>query len=515
MATKNYTSFYDVRIDLGLYLAISTGDVLTLDLLPAVAKDRYQWIVDNWVKLYVRFQNYANGNETLLSALDDFNRSVQSTQLGNPANVLGDGQKINLYSPFLSLITSTEIIPTKDEQDFIRNEQQRINAFDISSFRSMTTYLKNQMVLTAQYIGLGDSNAATLQGQGLAPTKRSATVEDLQVLDQAIDLERFVEGIVVDFKNKQGKPPNLLQAANTNLDPNSGITVLDTYQSYVAVPFEKSLTEMAQKYLGSGDRWFELVTVNNLKAPYVDLYGEKLLLLASGSGSSVTIQDIKKEWLNVGVKIKIGSIKIREQTRIVEKINDNKDGTLTLFLSGERDLSSFKTTESASVRVYQYGTVNESSMIYIPLQTTSPLTKKPTPMSDELRRLTLQDLSFGVDIQKDESTGDFVIDQTGDFQKCYAVNNLRQTIHNILQTQIGDNKWHTEYGITTQIGDTWKSSLTEAQQIGDTITSAVLQDNRIRSCVVTKLEVQGTSLALGLLVVLRDSSIPIPLSFIE
>jgi len=514
MASKLYTSFYELKVDLGMYLAWKSNDPYTLDLLPSIARGRYQWLVDNWNTFYPRFKNYANGDQKLENALTDFERSVQSTKLGNTVNVLTYPDKFVLYSPFLFLITFTEIKPNKDEKDFMRRELSRVQGFDISNFRSMVAFLKEQHNLTCDYIGLGDVDAAALRDESIAPRKRSATVEDLATLEDSLELERFIEGIIVQFKQTSGTPPNLLKIGNNNLSADSTVTINDAYKSYISIPFAKSLSQMAYQYLGSADRWFELVTANGLKSPYVDLYGEKQYLVSSGSGNSMTIQDTRKEWISLSCQVYIGSITQKEQPRIVEKINDNKDGTLTIFLSGEKNLSAWKTEEKGFVRVYYPNTVNERSMIYIPLDVTSPLTRVATPSSDELRRLGQQVLAFGVDIQRDERTGDILLDSTGDFKKSYGAANLRQTIHHILSTVRSENQWHPEYGISDSAGDTWFNTLAESEIIALSIQNAILTDSRIKNCVVGNIEALGTSLNISMIVMLQDSTVPIPLSFI-
>lgn len=515
MASKLYTSYYELKVDLGLYLAAITSDPYTLDLLPAIARGRYFWLVDNWLKYKNRFISYANGDQDLESAYLDFERSVQSTQLGNTTNVLVLPDKFVLYSPFLYLISFSEISPTKDEKDYLRREVARVQAFDISTFRSMVSYLKDQHNLTAAFIGLGDEDAAALRNETVPPSKRTAIVDDLATLEQALELEKFIEGIIVDLKNKSGVPPNLLTIANQNLSSDSSIAINDAYKSYVSVPFERSLSEMAFKYLGSTERWFELVTCNNLKSPYVDLYGEKQYFVSSGSGNAITISNSRVEWLTLGTKIVVGSITQKDQTRVVEKINDNQDGTLTVFLSGERDLSLWKTEENAYARVYYPNTLNQNSLVYIPIESLSPLTRLPTPSSDELRRLDQQTLSFGVDAQRDERTGDLLLDSTGDLKKCYGLANLRQTIHHILQTIRGENQWHANYGIPTNVGDQWLSTLQETQAVAISIQDAVLSDGRIKNCIISDLSANGNSLNITMFVVLKDTNVPIPLSFIE
>lgn len=514
MASITYTSFYQVNQDLALYISLKNGESLHLAHIPTIASNRWSWLVSKWSTIKQDFKEFANGEQYLEDNLVDLDRSVQSALIGNDINVLAIPEKFVKYSEFLATITLASITLSKRERDIVNTEVARINNLNITQFREMLAFLKQQSVLTAQYVGLADETSAKMRNTTVVPKKRSANYTDMLVLNAGIDLEKFIEGIVIQLKNTSKKPPNLLQVANSNLDPLTPFQVNTAYRSYSSVPFSGSLQSMAKQYLGSVDAWYELVTVNNLKPPFVDDVGTKISFLSSGSGNTIYIPNTQKESVSISSKIKIGSFRLKEELRVVERVTDNKDGTLTVFLSGEKDLSKLTVADKAYARVFKPGTVTTGSFILIPKEITSSLQNKPTPSSDELRRLDAQLLAFGVDIQRDETTNDIIIDPSGNFKMSYGVANIRQTVMTVLRIEQGELPYQPGIGLPAFIGDQYFGSFSEAQAISDLVKKAVLRDPRFSEAFVLGLQNGGNNFSFNLLAYIQNLDTPIPLSFI-
>jgi hypothetical protein len=514
MADYVYTSFYQLNLDLSLYVAISNSETLNLSMFPSLAASRWTWITKNWTALYPRFKTFAGGNEYLEANLVDFDTSVKSALIGNKANVMEIPEKFNAYSDFLALLTINELDLSNQETTVVDIRLQEVANFGISRFRAMLQYLKRESVLTAQYVGLADETSARIRGISLSSKKRSATFSDLASMEAGIELERFIEGIIVQLKSDKITPPNLLINAQNNIDPVSDVNINTAYVSYTSVIFQGSLQKMAQKYLGSPDRWFELVTVNNLKAPFIDENGTKVFLLSSGSGSSLYIGNNYKDSISVSSKVRIGSYTQKEEIRIIERISDNKDGTLTIFVNGEKDLSKLNIADVPYMKIFKPGTVNTGSFILIPSDVRSQARSVPTPKSDELRQLGADLLSFGVDIQRDEKTNDFIVDQTGNFKMSYGLANIRQAVLTSLRTEQGELPYQPQIGIPASIGTEYYGSFSEAQVLSDLISASVKADTRFRSVVVSNLQNGGNSISLDLIAYIRDSDTAIPLSFV-
>jgi hypothetical protein len=335
-------------------------------------------------------------------------------------------------------------------------------------------------------------------------------------LDGIEETIKIIEGIVYDLRQKQNKSPNLIATSNSNIREDSEISFLDIFKSFVNIPFEISLEHMAQKYLGSRDLWYELVTINNLKPPYVDESGEKFLLLAPASSNSVIIRDTRKVDIPVGVSVGIGSYRYREESRIIERTIENEDGTIVLFLSGKPNLNRFLTSDEAFIKIYQPATTRPGVFVKIPLVAQSPLAKQiVTPKLDELRRLDRALLNFGVDIARNERTNDFVVDSNGNFKLAYGIDNVRQTVLYTIRTTQGELPFHPDYGVNTNIGDRYYGTVDEALIFGDVLRNTLLRDKRFLDVQIASVSTTGTSMSLSLLVFIAGSDQPIPLSFVS
>jgi hypothetical protein len=501
--------------DFVLYLSAQKGDAYNLSLFPQMARVRWPWIVSQWDKtLRGVVEPQTQGDDFLKGLLSRFENDIRVVQLGATSfNPFDDSVRTSNYKPLLELMPLTLFKLTDDELSLVREEVARVNALTITDFRNMTQYLRSECALAAQRIGLGDDDAEQVFGYGEVEAQRTYTIGDLDTISSALDLADVIDGVVFGLDNTVSRTPDLLTVANRNIDPTSGVTVRSDYVSSVAVPFESSLEAMAQRYLGDAAQWFELVTINNLQAPFVDLSGTKVSLLATGSGSVVRISDTIKAQVPVGTKVRIGSARYKEESRYVERYVDNLDGTLTLELSGESDLARFTTRELAYLRVYAPHTVNELSLILVPTTLTPGYTRQPVPSADALKRLDESLLAFGVDVKRDDQTGDFVVGGSGDFELVYGVPAIRQAVLYALKTNQGELPWHQRYGITSNIGDIFVGGVDDGIVFAQALQKSLMQDQRYQE--VTLIDVRATpnSISLDFTVKIVGNDTVVPLSF--
>ncbi|MEM4379057.1 MAG: hypothetical protein QXL01_00020 [Thermoplasmatales archaeon] len=512
----NYTNSFDISIDLLIYSSIRTGSQLTLGLLRPIAVNRYFWLAENWSVFYVIFKAAAAGDTILESALENLDRAIQGTKLGNKNNELENNAAYQTFFPLLNLINISDISLTPNEIILKDQEIDRVRKMEIDDFRNMLSFLKKTGALYSEQIGLGDSIAAKYRGTSVTPKRKNATIKDLVALDGNCEAIKLIEGIIFDLQMTQRNEPNLLQISNNNIELPSAVRFLDIYRSFITAPFEISLEHMAKKYLGSQDLWYELVTINKLKPPFVDESGEKFNLLAPAAINNCIIADSRKHDIPVGVSVGIGSFRFREEVRVIERVIENEDGTVVLFLSGKPDLNKFTTEHNAYVRIYSPGTTRTNQYIKIPLTSESPLLAKlGTPRDNELRRLDRALLNFGVDIARDEKTNDILLDSNGNFKKAYGLDNVRQAVLFALRTVRGELPFHPGFGVNLQIGDSFFGTTDEALLFGELIRGTLLRDSRFLDVQILNLATTGTSISLSLLVFIAGSSQPIPLSFVS
>lgn len=514
---KNYTSIFEVSVDYGMYQAVRQGSALTLGFLVPLARNRWTWIVSNWTKLYEFFKGSTGGNQTLLNNLSDLNRAVQSYNLGNISNYLENTKNFEKSFTFLQLIAVSTLKLTPDEIALRDKEIDRVTRFEVEDFLAMRDFVRKEIAIRSSSIGLGDEDADRLVGD-IKPTKkiRNATVKDIGKLAQLETLKNTIAATIYDVQRVTKRPPNLIASANANIDASSPVEFDNTFLSYFTKPFEISLEHMAQKYLGSRDKYFELVSVNNLKPPYVDEAGEKFELLAPAAVNNLVIASTRRNDVPVGTKIRIGSFSQREEARIVERVIFNENNTMILFLSGKQDLNRFSPKEKAYVRIFTPATTRTGEFIFIPVpfNSATPSAKK-TPSSDILRRLSRALRNVGVDIYRDQRTGDFVFDPNGNFKVAAGYDNVRQTVLHALKRRIGELPFHPDYGVNTDIGGIFFGTKDEAVLFGELLRSTILKDARFEQVLIQQLSTTGRSISLKLLVKIAGTDQFVPLAFVS
>jgi hypothetical protein len=511
---KNYTNLLELTTDFSLYMALRLGQPLTLDMYPSLSKNRFKWFVDNWVKLYKRFNDNVGGDQVVRAALTELDRTILAYKLGSNQNPFEDNAKFVSFLPFMRQITLTELSLVKGEKELVDRENSRILKFSIPDFRSMILYLRTGAAQASSLIGKGDVDGGKLFGVEPQKAKRQSTFQDFEQMERVIALQQIIEGVIFDLMQKEDRPPNLLEISNKNIAPGSSVSVNTAYRSVTSVPFSISLEHMAQKHLGDRTKWYELVTVNNLQPPFVDEFGEKFNLVSPGSSGSVTIPDIRSMDIPVAQSVAVGSLKFKEERRVIEKKITNGDGTITLFLSGTQNLSSLLPKDQAYVRVFKPHTVNSGSFIMIPSDVRSPVAGVVSPKKDSLRRLDKALVSFGIDIKRDLATNDILIDQSGNFQLSVGMDNIRQAIHYAVRTTRGELPFHqNSYGIILNIGDVYYGSQDEAVLFSNILIDSLKSDNRYKDIKVTDIKFGGTSMSVTMEVLIEGSDSPIPLSF--
>jgi len=486
---------------------------LTLGHLAKLTADRWSWIVENWDKtLKAQFKTFANGDDYLENNLATLEANIFGWTQGAKINPLRDVSFFQDLSEFFFQIPLANITLTSQEQTFVNMEMKRVSEFTIDTFKAMLRFLESQRDLAFDLIGLGDETYAAVQGKTVAAKQRDGSVDDLVALSYAINTEDFILGIILEFKYQQQQPPNLLQISQDNINTDSSVQLNTAYRSFISVPFTTSLEQMAADYLGSKELWYELATVNNLKPPYVDISGEKTLLLENGSGVSCRVSDQYVDRLRIGQTVGIASRIVPIEYRVIEKATNNGDGTVSIQLRGSDDLSKFKTIHYAYLRVFIPGTVQEFSFVKIPYSIEATFAQTPTPNSQELKMLDKSLYSFGVDLALNEDTGDIVISPQGDLKLQAGVANIRQTVANRIRTIKGQMPLHTDYGIPETLGGFMYGTSTSTQ-IQSLLQNEIRKDARITELQVSNVVISTNGASMRFDVGIQGVDELIPFSF--
>lgn len=510
---QEYTNRTSLFYDLNLWIAWKRSDPLTLGHLPKLTADRWPWIVENWDRtLRVQFKEFANGDDYLENNLATLEANVFGWTQGAKVNPLRDVSFFQDLSEFFLEIPLSSINLTVQEQTFVNLENKRVSELTIDAFKAMLRFLRGQRDLAFDLIGLGDSVYSAVQGKATAAKQREPSTEDLVALSQSVEIENFILGIILEFKYQKQQPPNLLQISQNNISPDSDVSLTTAYRSFIEVPFTTSLEQMAQDYLGTKARWYELVTVNNLKPPYVDVAGERTYLLENGSGVSCRVSDQFVDRVRIGSVVGISSRLVPIEYRVVERVINNGDGTITAQLRGRDDLSRFQTIHYAYLRVFLPGTIQEFSFVKVPFVVTAPLGDVPTPESQSLKLLDKALYSFGVDLALNETTGDLVASAQGDLKLQAGVANIRQTVANRIRTLKGQVPYHLDYGLPETVGDFMFGGST-ASRIQGLLQNELRKDARVTQLVISNVQFSATGAAMQIDVGIQGMTQLVPFSF--
>lgn len=511
-----YTSTDQVFLDTLLYLLIKQSKTLNLGLFPKIAENRWNWLVNDWPKYKKIFKDYAAGNEQLTSKYADLEKEVLGFKTGSRINPFSAGSRFFKYRSFLELISLSELKLTANESQVESEERLRITSLSEDDFKNMIKVLNNQILDITQEVGLGDDDALAIYGIQQKPAKRSATISDLKKISQLKSSVQIVRGLIFDARQKTRRPPNLLRAANENISDDSSVEVLDIYYTYKPIVFEISLQHIAKKYLGNANRWYELVTINNLKPPFIDEIGTKYSILAPPAENSLLISSNPENEIFIGAKIKLGSNAKREAEAVIQQFTINEDNTISVVVFSETaNINDFLPKDDAYVRIFLPSTVRKGSQILIPstIQAAEEISQL-TPQKDFLRKLDSAFIQFGVDISRNEYTGDFEIDNSGNFRLSYGVKAVRQAVLNALKIKTGELNFHPGYGLTLRLGSQYFGSNAEVLAFSDLLRSSILKDQRFESVTINNLNKTESSLAVQFIVKIKGLSDPIPLAFI-
>lgn len=515
-----YTYLDQVLSDYLGYVKVSKNAAFTLADVPTIAIDRWDWLVKNWeLRFYSNFKRTIPKSDFFIDLLKSLNNEIVTQKLFSvtSTNPFLNSIKFIKYKPILSYISLSDIGLTPSEALVLKEEQKRLENLSITDFKDMTFFLRNSAAAAAQTVGLGDNDGVLVQGFSLTESQRRYSVQELEQINDIFDLADEIDGIIYYLQQQTDKQPNLLAVANRNTDQDTQVVFNQSYTAAIAVPFVDSLEAMADKYLNSKDKWFEIATINNLQPPFVDKTGTKEYLLGPGTLASVKISSNQANALKVGTKIKVGSYTVREEIRSILKIVKFDDGTMILSLSGAQDLAKLKLSEKAYVKIYKPQTANEDSLLLIPVNAQSSLIQSKQPSLDVLKRLDKALLDFGVDVRKDEKTGELQVGKNGDFDIVYGMPAVRQAIFSILNININELPFHSNYGIpfANIIGERFYGNVEVAAAFSEILQAVIFADGRYSKVIVQNLTVNETSIAINLIVTVNGSNVIIPLSFVS
>ena len=260
------------------------------------------------------------------------------------------------------------------------------------------------------------------------------------------------------------------------------------------------------RYLGDPQRWLEIVTLNNLRDPYIDEDGFQYALLSNATGRQITVGSNQNLYL--GQRVLLQSATQTPSARAILGIDQLSDTSFLLTLDGQPNLDNFKTADSAYLQAYLPGTVNSQQKIFIPSDLPIPndpnIVVPSSTSGDPLTGLSKVDWLL-------TDSGDIAVNNYGDFRLSYGMTNIIQALKIKLGTVSNTVLLHPEFGAGIKPGTI--NADVSAKQIYTTINSTIQQDSRFSGISNLQITLNGPVLTIALGVILANNTGVFPLTF--
>ncbi len=440
--------------------------------------------------------------------------AVSSGQLGNTAaNAQSIDPALNVFnSPEANFILMDQVplnnlklsAAQQNKVNQVLSDARTLTVDDLKKFRATIQQLALQL---SNNFGSGSAFYSRVYSQPV-PTARLTpmTVDDFDILKSLYDVLQCYDILTattqVDDNNKQ---TNMQYVAGLAQNAGIGFNVPNS-KVIVPVPFGLTVEGIAQRYLGNPQRWLEIVTLNNLRDPYIDENGFQYSLLSNATGRQITVPS--KQNLFLGQRVVLRSATQTPTPRAILDIDQLSDTSFLITLDGAPNLDNFLVSDKVYLQAYLPGTVNSQQKIFIPSDLPVPndpnIIVPSSTSGDPLTGLSKVDWLL-------TDSGDLAINNYGDFRLAYGMTNIIQALKIKLGTVTNTMLLHPSFGAGIKPGTI--NADVSAKQIYSTINTSIQQDSRFQGISTLQISLNGPVLTINLGVILANNTGIFPLTF--
>jgi hypothetical protein len=512
---------YVAIADLNLWIKVTASSPLSLADLPKIIRYRYQYILDNWIfikdTISGRITDYDNPDRANIE-LAKFDLLVQIESTQSSKNKTNETTLMSTYYTVFDILLISDIPVTKQEQDIIDQEIERVRKFTKTDFLNLRSTIVLGRDAIADTMGGTDEDYNRVYNRSPLETLLNRNINSIYMASTLQDSIGLLDLIIVNSQaiyDRATIDPFAIARANAN-NPDFDI---QTYSSgrLVRLNYEETLQSLAIRTLGSESRWIEIAIANGLKPPYIDEVGELIPLIANGNNNQINIAatnisgtfNREKIYINQVILIQSNVERIAEQYTIRAIREIPVSGELIIDLADVDNLDRYLVVDDASIRVYQPQTINSNSYILIPSnEATPPKSSQDTPWF--LQSKGEDERRMGIDLSLDD-VGDLRFLSSGDVGLCYGIENATQAVRIKMETLTSSLPLHLDFGLSSGIGTL--SGDAAKQAIIQSINQQILADIRFdRLDYLTVQSVSGGYL-VSLGVILTGGTTVIPISF--
>lgn len=412
------------------------------------------------------------------------------------------------YFEILDSLDLESISLSPDQRGRIEDELEAATLITVDDLKKFKNDLLETALLISNSFGSGDEVFSAIYNR---PPPRTRTIpltveetESLTALYEAIQAydqltaSRFFDDLKI--QNPLDFVGGLADEADIDFESSQGKTL-------VPVPFGLTIEQIAARYLGDANKWLEIVTINNLRMPYIDEVGFTYPLLSNGSGRQLNVNDEDRR-LYIGQFLTISSNTTQPFRRKIIDIERISDTNFLVTLDGEDNLDVLTTLGNARVKGFLPGTVNSQNQIFIPADGTIEeddlITLPKVFQEDKLAKISKIDWLL-------DDNGDLAINEIGEIQLSGGLTNLIQALKLKLRTKKGSLLQHLDYGLGLNHGISIADI--EAGEIVQSLNKMIEDDPRYAGINRLNIRISGSTMFVDLAVNIASGSGILPITF--
>lgn len=411
------------------------------------------------------------------------------------------------YFDFFDAVSIDSLELSPQQEAAFEEELERVSLLTVNDFREFKSEILDLALDISNSFGAGDSTFASVFGTKEPKTRPiPMSIEENEVLDALYDVIQIYDDLTATKFYDDLKIESSLEYVGGLVDE-TDIT-FENFRSKkpVPVPFGVTIEEIAAKYMGNADKWLEIVTLNQLRSPYIDEDGFTLQFLSNGSDRQFTIFDDQNR-LYIGQKILLQSNTVSQFSRKIINVEEISTSNFLITVDGLANLNTLTFVDNARMQGFLPGTVNSQNQIYIPTSQqalSDDRTFEIAGLADpHLTKISKVDWLLTDD-------GDLALNSVGDLRYSNGLTNLIQSLKMKIKTKKGTLLRHLDYGLGLQAGvsisDISRGAIVEA------LDRMIKDDPRFDSIIGLSLRINGSTLGIDMQVRIPNASGVLPIS---
>lgn len=388
----------------------------------------------------------------------------------------------------------------------ISAERARVSATTRAEYARQRAGVQLASDRLAASVGLSSPTYQRTFGSSPAGS-RTPTDDDLQALFALNDLIMILDQLAARAPRQEDATAAAMEYV-AGLASSSGMSI-SVPRSKLAVPFPSGMTmqQVSAQYMPGADPddgAQALISLNNLRDPFIDEIGRDLPLTAPAVGGTVFVASGGR--LVSGEQVTLSS---RSQPSLSAVILDVKELGGSTMLSLSVDASGYDPADLAVVRAYAPGTIRGGQILWIP-SSEEPTqddfdVNDPSSPADQLPLLKMS----GTDLLLDQS-GDLVLTPDGDFLYARGLPLVAQAVRSAIATPRGALLRHPSYGMRETVGLT--SGSFDLKDVSKSVRETFADDPLFRGVDGVAVDQDGATITVGVAMSVAGSNRPVPLS---